>query len=91
MATIIKTSGEVINIEPKNGKYFSLSELQTIVSGYIEIVNLYDGRLMVVNEEGKLNNLCINHQATGIFNAAFPNTIDVIVGDVLICSKKQIR
>ena len=91
MATIYKTGGEVIETTPKNGIDFSLSELQAIVSGYIEIINLFDGRIMVVNEEGKLKGLAINHVATRIFNKAFPTTFDVVVGDVLVCDSKQVK
>lgn len=90
MATIYKTSGECIEIAPKNGSDFSLSELQSIVSGYIEIINLFDGRIMVVNEEGKLKGLAINHVATRIFNEAFPTTLDV-VGDVLVCANDEVK
>ena len=90
MATIIKTDGYVINIEPKDGKEFSLEEMQTIVSGYIEIVDLPDGNYMVVNEDGKLKGLAINHVATQIYTNALPGVYDVIVGDVLVCNKHQI-
>lgn len=91
MATIYKTSGECIKIAPENGSDFSLSELQAIVSGYIEIINLFDGRIMVVNDEGKLNGLAINHVATQIFNEAFPITFDVVVGDVLVCANDEVK
>ena len=91
MATIYKTSGEVIEIKPKNGTDFSLSELQAIVSGYIEIVDLFNGKIMVVNEEGKLIGLGINHKATEIYNEAFPMIFDVIAGDALVCNKSQIK
>ena len=50
MATIYKTSGEVIETKPKNGTDFSLSELQAIVGGCIEIIDLFNGKIMVVNE-----------------------------------------
>ena len=92
MATIYKAHGEVIeNFEPKNGKHFSLSELQAIVSGYIEIVYLKDNKIMVINEEGKLNGLAINHAATDVFLNSNPYSFDVIVGDVLVCDSKQVR
>ena len=86
MAQIIKANGTEIDVEPKNGRDFQLSELQKIVCGYIEIVNLTDGRLMVVNEEGKLKGLPVNDEATKLVGYN-----DVIVGDVLVCSRKQIR
>lgn len=90
MAKIIKTTGEVIEVAPKNGTDFSLEELQTIVGGWIEIVNLRDGRLLCLYEEGKLKGKERNHVATDIYRQAFPQCKDFIVGDVLICNEDQI-
>lgn len=83
MAQIIKTTGEVIETSPANGTDFSLEELRAVVGGFIEIVHLRDGRLMVVNEEGKLDGLPINELASNLYP-------DLIVGDVLVCDIKQI-
>ena len=85
MAQIIKADGTKIDVEPKNGRDFQLSELQKVVGGYIETVNTIDGRLMIVNDEGKLKGLPFNQEATKLIR------YDVIVGDVLVCSRKQIR
>ena len=57
MATLIKTDGTVTTVEPRNGKSFCLEELQHAVGGYIEAVYLPDGKVMIVNEEGKLDGL----------------------------------
>lgn len=86
MAKIYKTTGEVIEVEPKNGKDFKLKELQEIVHGYIELVILSPTEYMVVNEEGHLISLPLNLSATRLYNKK-----DVIVGDVLICHKSQIK
>lgn len=83
MAQIIKTTGEIIETEPSNGTDFSLTELQAVVGGFIEVVYLPDGRLMVVNEEGKLNGLPINEKASELYP-------DLIVGDVLVCEYYEI-
>lgn len=85
MAQIIKTTGEVTEVEPAKGKYFSLEEMQIIVGGYIEVVRISNNEIMIVNEEGKLDNLPINKKATEI--ASIPG--DVIVGDVLVCNRNQ--
>lgn len=85
MAKIYKTTGEVIEVEPKNGKDFKLKELQEIVQGYIEIVNFSPTEYMVVNEEGHLIGLPLNPSATILYKK------DIIVGDVLICNKSQIN
>lgn len=90
MAQIIKTNGEIVEVEPKNGKDFKLKELQAIVDGYIEIVWLPNEKIMVINEDGKLRELKENAKATDIYLNAFGYP-DVIVGDVLICDANQVE
>lgn len=93
MAIIIKTTGETIEVKPKNGTDFQLEELQEVVGGYIQILPIYrTGKVMVVNEEGRLEHLPWNGKATTYAkqnNAIFPN--DYIVGNVLVCEQKQIK
>jgi len=90
MTQIIKTNGEVIETKPKNGTDFQLDELQSIVGGYIEVVSLHDGRLVVCDEEGKLKGKERNHKATDILHSVF-NTNDFMVGDVLVCNENEIK
>lgn len=67
MKAIIKEVGKVAKVEDiKN----DLETLQGFVGGYIEAVNMGQGVCLVVNEEGKLNNMPVN----------FPIGNDVIVG-----------
>lgn len=51
MAKLYKTTGEIMDVKPQKGKHFTLKELQGFVSGYIEYVQIKDGREMYVNEE----------------------------------------
>ena len=90
MAKIYKTNGEVLDIEPKNGKDFSLEELQTVVGGYIEIAEMQGGEYMVINEEGKLKGLPFNENATELYQKKVYQG-DFIVGDVLVCKKSQVK
>ena len=53
----------------------SLADLQSIVGGPIEVVNLGAGVLLICNEEGKLSGLEHNFILPG----------DIIVGTVIIC------
>ena len=46
---------------------------------------------MVVNEEGKINDLAYNPAATHIFKGNHPGASDYIVGDVLVCNDEQIK
>lgn len=85
MAYIIYTSGREEQEKPANGKTFTLEELQSIVGGYVQCIDL--GReFMIVDEEGKLKNYKVNAKATAIYQAS-PYVIpgDTIVGDVLVC------
>ena len=84
ISTIIKTDGTRMNVEPKNGTDFQLDELQEIVGGYIEIVHLSNGQIMVVNEEGLIYDLPYNAEASS-------EAMDIIVGDVLVCDSDKVR
>lgn len=91
MAKLYKTDGTIISVEPKNGKDFKLAELKEFVGGYIETVGLVDNMFMVVNEDGKLNGLGYNANATAVLEgyAQYPSN-DYIVGDALVCNRNQI-
>ena len=84
MARVSKADGQTYETQPKNGKDFQLKEMKDIVNGYIEIVYLRDGRLMVVNEEGRLERLPYNMTASLLAG-------ETIVGDVLVCERNQIK
>ena len=90
MAEIIATNGSRRNVQPANGTNFTPEELQTIVGGYIELVELNEKTTMVVNEEGKLIPLSFNFEASRIFSTHHPASKDFIVGDVLVCKTEQI-
>ena len=82
---LITTDGtrKKVNIE-------TLDEARQLVCNYLynspaEIVVMSDGTFIVIDEEGKLNNLEINKVATQIAhdnNCIYPS--DYIVGDVLL-------
>lgn len=91
MAAIIKVNGETTDVRPKNGTDFSLEEMKEIVGGYIEVLFLEGGDLMVVNEDGKNQNLPLNTEATEIIDGDIYYDGDVIVGDVLLCGRNQIK
>lgn len=93
-AMILRADGTSEEIQPANGTHFQLSELKPIVGtgapaggDMIEIIPTKDGRIMVLNEEGKLYGLPRNAQATAL--AALPTAADLaqmreILGDALI-------
>lgn len=93
MAKVIPTAGEHYEVQPKNGKFFELEELQKIVGGYIEIIYLKKGLLMVINEDGKfIFHDKPNHDASfwAIKDKAIP-FYDAIFGPALVCKNEEIR
>ncbi len=90
MAEVINVDGTRTQAVPKSGRTFRLKEIQAVVGGYVQIISLSDGRLMVLNEEGKINDLPPNHAATELARDVLFSG-DYIAGDVLVCSSKEVR
>lgn len=83
MATLLSPAGEIRKIAPQNGAMFTADELHALVEGYLECVYLRDGRLMWINEEGKLRKLQPNMVATFMALDVLQRS-DVIVGNAVI-------
>jgi len=71
-------------LDPEEG--YSLAELQAMVGGYVEVVQLPndDGLIMIVNEEGRLKGLPENWAASGIAGRR-------IVGPALVCRSEHVK
>lgn len=85
MAMILTPAGDRDYTQPAADGVFTLAEMQAIVGGYIEIVpsRIEDGMVLVVNEDGKLLGLPANALASGHCPG------DVLVGNVLLCTRKE--
>ena len=88
-AHIYYPNGDFQETQPKNGTTFELEEIQEIVGGYIEIIRLKDGRIIVVNEEGLNLNLPVNIEATNILRRDH-STTQYIVGTAIVCDADMI-
>ena len=90
-AYLITEKYGVSQIKPNNGKDFELSEVQKHVNGYIEVVRLTDGQIMIVNEEGKFSK-GVNQIATAIahLHRAIQES-DYIAGDAVICPSVMLQ
>jgi hypothetical protein len=86
MARFIKSDGIDMELVPEKGTQFTLVELQTLVGGLIEKAPTKDGRIIIMNEEGRLHKLPLNNKASSLCNH-----VDFIVGDVLVCDKSELR
>src|SRR5574344_2384828 len=81
-AKIIYTDKEAEDYTPKNGKTFEFDELKGIVGGHFEIVWLNDGRMIIVDEDGKSKDKAVNIHATNILRRDHYTT-DYIVGTAI--------
>ena len=88
-AKIIYNDKEAEDYTPKNGKTFEFDELQGVVGGHFEIVWLNDGRMIIVDEEGKLKGKEVNIPATNILRRDHYTT-DYIVGTAIVCDADMI-
>lgn len=102
MAILIPTQGDPRFILPALQPAFSLSELQTLVGGYIQVLVLpwrtlagfsgtQDGGplYMVINERGKLEGLPLNRFASVMAQGVITPG-DVIVGPAVICTREEV-
>lgn len=91
MATLIKADCTIKEIKPENGTDFQLEELQKYVHGYIEIIDLRNGEILVVNDDGK-DRYETNKAATQL---AHDNRAifgwDWIDGDVVHCKTEEVK
>ena len=85
---LIKTDGTVVPIEPRNGTDFTWDELFCYVGGFIEIVRI-GGGYMVVDDAGKLKCKPVNDVATLI--CLRHGFLDTIVGDAVYCDTDKIK
>jgi hypothetical protein len=72
MATIIKADGTTQEVSPANGTNFRLKEVQAIVGGLVQVLDLPDNRIMLINEEGKLDSPDRNEEATKLAGLPTP-------------------
>ena len=89
-AKIIYTDKEAEDYTPKNGKTFALTEMQEIIGGYVEPIRLNDGRMIIVDEEGKSKDKAVNIPATNILRRDH-YTADYIVGTAIVCDADMIE
>ena len=89
-AKIIYTDKEAEDYTPKNGKTFGLTEMQDIIGGYVEPIRLNDGRMIIVDEDGKSKDKAVNIPATNILRRDHYTT-DYIVGTAIVCDADMVE
>jgi hypothetical protein len=92
MATLILEDGSARDVTPADLKQgFSLAELYAeLRCDVVEVVRLRNGRLLVIDENGKLVGRPVNELATVLARGVL-QAHDVIVGPALLCSLQEFR
>lgn len=89
-AQLIDTNGAKVPMVPANGATFTLKEAQAAVGGYVQLIVLNDGKIMLCNEEAKLGPHDQNPTATYLAHhvRAIAES-DYIAGNVLVCDREM--
>jgi len=94
---LIKADGTTEEIQPSNGTDFTFAELYPVLAtDMIEIISLYDGTIMLMDEEGSFKDQPkINEKATDVAETALNKVGRVLcvplAGDVVHCDSEYIK
>lgn len=92
MATLYRANGTSTVVHPA-GKKWTLDELQKLVGGYIELMPGMKRLRMLMNEDGKLQQLPKNYAATELVHRELSGQVlrylPEIVGDVVVLDKGE--
>lgn len=90
MAILIAENGDKTEVHPaKPRDGFSLEEMYRLLDcDTVEMRYMDDGRILMMDEDGKSKNRPANREATII---AFPRGGDLVVGAVLLCEASEIK
>jgi len=92
MGNLIKTNSVMSNVEPKSGSTYTVEEIRELIGcEWVTIIHLGGGSMLVVDEEGKMNNKPVNSFATQLAKDAKINMLDYVVGDVLLIRTEELN
>ena len=94
-ALLLRADGTQEPVMPANGKDFKLAELQKLVFGYVEVVNMPGELILVVNDDGK-GRLPVNQQASNVWYHAYEGQDvdfagDYIAGDAVLMHTSMMK
>lgn len=81
---------ETFWVVEKNDPEPQYDAVREYVGGLVERVGLPNGDVLLMNEEGKLEGLPVNADATMVWMTHFGET-DVLVGNVILIKKEAVK
>ena len=91
MAELITVQDTTTTVFPQDS-IFTLKEIYSLLNcNMVQIVSLNDGRIMWLDEEGKLKPHFSNATATQLLHESGGMDDDYVAGDVLITSQDEVQ
>ena len=89
MATVFEVNGTRREVHPATPPSFTLEEMHALVGGFIEMVPMAGDKMLIINEEGKLQGLLCNLEATlQVRDRLLPG--DYIAGPAVLVSQQEL-
>ena len=83
---LITPRGEIQEAVPKRGAAFTVTELQDMVGGYIEVMDV-NGGVLVYDSDGAIKEKLYNEKATKLILDSKPEWDDFVAGNAVFCKK----
>jgi hypothetical protein len=90
-AHIYLTNGDIVQITPHNGEFFTFQDLSIWVGGEAIAFPLPANNLMILDNKGKVKDKPWNANADRVFRNYINVPNDYIVGNVIICDAIMIK
>ena len=86
---LITPRGEKQEAIPRDGVAFSVTELQDLVQGYIDVVEIGES-LIVFDVDGAYNNKLYNKTATELIRSSDSEWNGFVAGNAVVCSRIRV-
>lgn len=90
MNRLITPRGEIQEAAPRDGVAFSVTELQDLVGGYIDIKEIDDEEMVVYDVDGARNDKLYNKAATELILSSDPKWNGFVAGNAVVCSRVRV-
>jgi len=89
-ARVIKTNGDIVQVAPKNGRYFKLDEAQKLVNDIITVVFDNGEEIMIASDNAIEFGFKFNFVASIVASGVLHYETHIF-GDVIVCPSSMLR
>ena len=88
---LLTTDNHIIEISPKNGKYYEMKEMQELINDYYEFCHLSEKHLFIGMDNGQAISQKTNKNGALFLRGRYNLMNDCVWGECLIVQQKHIR